>query len=36
MAQWDDPSLTLLPLILRYSFALLHITIAYALTRFPR
>jgi len=36
MAQWDAPSLTLLPLILRYSFAVLSIAIAPALTRFPR
>src|SRR6266481_1363964 len=35
MAQWDAPSPTLFPLILRYSFAVLS-AIAPALTRFPR
>jgi hypothetical protein len=35
MAQWDAPSPTLFPLILRYSFAVLS-AIAPALARFPR
>ncbi len=36
MAQWNVPSPTLLPLILRYSFAVLSVAIAPALTRFPK
>jgi hypothetical protein len=36
MAQWDAPSPTLLPLMLRYSFAVLSSVIAPALTPFPR
>jgi hypothetical protein len=35
MAQWDAPSTTLFPLILRYGFEVLS-AIAPALTRFPR
>jgi hypothetical protein len=36
MAQWDAPSPTLFPLILHYSFAVLFVAIAPALTRFSR
>jgi hypothetical protein len=36
MAQWDAPSPTLLPLILRYSSVVLSAEIAPALTRFSK